>query len=284
MNIISTNSSKNKKKKSLLDETKSELASLAEKVIARDIANSVDITKEFTEEEFENELDSAFLFLLYGSSWETTLRKNPQFRRALVEIEDIPLLCKGSECVFASKCQAIKHLNEAQRERLVGTDCREERYYGMRKFAEQIKNLHIQQEDSPDIILVTNLVKKLILQRRIGKRLSMEEDGLTMEVIDAISPISERLFFKRVEHPLHKEYERLEKQIIAIQRELMSTRKQRFEVSKNSGQKTTLDKMLELVRQAQSITTSEEKQALEAQNVEEITSSTYTEDNSFEDS
>ncbi len=180
------------------------------------------------EEEFTSALDSVAKFLLFGTSWEdaTISKKVPM-------LSDMPLVCKVHSCPFASKCAVLKNTPKGKEGDLLGTDCRAEKLFGVEQFSALVKELHVNPEQTVDVINVTSLVRLLIIKRRMDLYLSIE--GMIYDEIGTVNQRTGQAYGKKTLHPLFKEYDKVEKQIHALQAQLMASRKDRASLAATVG-------------------------------------------------
>lgn len=176
-------------------------------------------------EEFETAVDYLCALLLFGSKWEEGMVRSPRLRREIPGLQDLPLVCKAHECPYAAVCPVLREMPQAQWRTLVGTPCRADVVYSTKLFADQVQSLNVGPEHSSDIISISNLIRYMIIQRRLDWELALR--GMTEKRVDAINPVDGEVFWKSTPTELLKEMERVNKQIAVIQSQLASTRRDR---------------------------------------------------------
>lgn len=187
-----------------------------------ELANKFDISAPATEEEFESSLDRLAAMLLFGTRWEAKLADSPRHRRNLPILGAIPLVCKGSECMFADVCEVLaKH---PEPELLVGTRCRVEKDLILRSFTGWVHELDISPTATTDILNVASLVRLEILLHRIDWRMAI--CGF-MDKIPVFNSKTGAVHHIYQPTQLLKYSDDINKQIKSIQGQLMASRKDR---------------------------------------------------------
>jgi hypothetical protein len=186
------------------------------------------------ETDFEDSVDMLAQYLLFGTKWETVITNDPKARRKVPILGDVPLVCKAEDCPYAQKCPVLREIKvSADRLKLVGTECRADKIYAIEEFAAFVQDLQIDPEQTTDIINVASLIRLLILKRRIDWTLAIE--GIMDKEPGVIDQRTGQVYFKRVVHPLLKVSESLEKQIAALQKQLMADRQARAALAASLG-------------------------------------------------
>lgn len=198
-----------------------------------EVFKKVYLSDPLSEKEFESALDLLAQYLLFETKWEVDIVKNPKKRKVPI-LDDIPLICKANECLYADKCPVLKSIpKNSDRLKLVGTECRADRIYALEAFADFIKELQIDVDNTTDIINVASLVRNLILKRRIDWTLAIE--GIMHKEPGVIDQRTGQVYWKAVVHPLLKVSEALEKQIAVLQKQLMADRQARASFAASLG-------------------------------------------------
>lgn len=199
-----------------------------------EIENSLYSDIPLTDEKFESLLDKLAELLLFGTRWNVSSSLKKGIRSQIPILGDVPLICKGTECPYAPKCNTIKKIkDEVDLLRLIGSECREDKIFGIEQFAAFVKDLQIDPEQTTDVINVASLVRLLILKRRIDWSLAIE--GLVEQEPNVVNQSTGQVYFKRVVHPLFKVSESLEKQIASVQKQLMADRQARASLAMQAG-------------------------------------------------
>jgi hypothetical protein len=202
-----------------------------------EVYQNFDLTDPCTEEEFDTTLNKVAKYLLFGTKWE------PQSSvKKISVINDLPMICKGFACPLAAKCPVLKGMAKSSVPKIIGTDCRAEKIYGLEQFAAFIRELDISPEQTTDILNVTALVRCLIIKRRTDWHIAIE--GLLNDEIAVVNQRTGQHYDKKVVHPLFKESEKLEKQIHALQSQLMASRKDRANLAATVGKNADILKKL----------------------------------------
>lgn len=178
-----------------------------------------------TEGDFREQLEAFASFLLFKTEWD----KQDNVIKEINIIHDVPLICHVEFCPYAAKCDVLPNLSDAEKEELRETNCRSERIYGIKHFASLVKDLSIRPADSIDVQNVADLVRLFILKRRIDWQISI--DGM-IEREEYIADNKGTVLTRRDSHPLLKEYERINKQIISLSKQLMASRRDRLTIAK----------------------------------------------------
>jgi hypothetical protein len=178
------------------------------------------------EDEFVQALEELASLLLFDTDWS----KHSQSLKHLDIIHDVPLVCKVEFCPYASKCDVLPHLTDSEREQLRDTPCRSERMFALRQFVAFVRDLSIRPSDAIDVQNVADLVRLSILKRRIDWQISM--DGM-IEYEKYVADNKGTVFTKRDSHPLLKEYERVNKQIASLAKQLVASRRDRITLAKD---------------------------------------------------
>ncbi len=207
-----------------INNTKKELAKSVE----------VDLYAIVNEEEFTDAIDAFTRFLLFGTRWEELAIKNPKIRKTIPTLSDIPLQCKAYDCIYASKCPILKALdNKRDGNKLIGTDCRADQIHGVETFTALVKDMQIEPDQTTDIMTVAQIVRNLIFKRRIDWSIAIE--GMELEEPTVIDQRSGQVHFKKVSHHLHNLSAQLDKQIAALQKQLMADRAARATLAASLG-------------------------------------------------
>jgi hypothetical protein len=187
-----------------------------------------------SDNDFEDQMDLLAQYLLFGTKWESIITKNPKLRRKVPILGDIPLVCKATDCPYATKCPVLKGIPvNADKLKLVGTECRADKIYAVESFADFVKDLQIDPEQTTDIINVASIIRLLILKRRIDWTLAIE--GIMDKEPGVIDQRTGQVYFRNVVHPLLKVSESLEKQIAVLQKQLMADRQARAALAASMG-------------------------------------------------
>lgn len=178
-----------------------------------------------TEAEFEDAIDILAQYLLFETGWESILSGSPKMRRKIPIIYDVPLICRADECPYASQCPIFNAMEKRETLKLIGTKCRADKIYATEMFSSFVKDLEIDPSQTNDVIGVANMVRLLILKRRVDWQIA--RDGLLEREPSAVDPKTGQVYFKSVVHPLLKHSESLEKQLASAQKQLMADRQTR---------------------------------------------------------
>lgn len=197
----------------------------ARKNLIQSQAQNFSISNPRSAADFDTAVDYLCAMLLFGTLWEAELIKNPALRRTLPGLQHMPLTCHTRECPYAAVCPVLKDMPEERWQELEGTQCRADVVYSTKLFTDQIQSLDIGPQHSNDIISVSNLVRYMLIQRRLDWELSL--NGMTDKRVDAINPLTGEVHYKRPPSEILREMERVNKQIILIQNSLASTRRDR---------------------------------------------------------
>lgn len=217
---------------------------LAQQLTKADIetkALSFNIAAPVSEEEFSDSLQSLGAYLLFNTNWDYA-RTGKAFPKTLPVVGDVSLVCKAEQCIYHDQCPAMKGLSQAAKEKLVGTQCRVERHYGVTFFADIVKDLSISPDQSIDLLNAANLVRWMIYRRRLDWAMNIE--GSSLDGIVAVNPISGVPFYETKGHPLLKEIERADKMIESAQKSLVASRKDRIQLASQLGRGQSVLKSL----------------------------------------
>lgn len=209
-----------------------------------------DLAKPISEQEFDTALDWLFNFLLFDvKSWQGELIKDPQLRRDLPILESFPLYCKGRGrprdpenpddrgepgCRYFKVCPVMRRLSEAEQDSLVGTPCRVDKHEGVRNFTAQVRELGITPDETSAIIQVAQLVRLLVLQRRIDWEFALND--IVYKEIATFNPQTGAPAYERRVNQLMKESRGIETQISRLQSQLLATRKDRAQIAQGLKQ------------------------------------------------
>ena len=198
------------------------------------LLNKLHDSSPINQTDFEDSIDTLAQYLLFGTKWETVINNNPKARRKVPIIGDVPLVCKADDCPYAAKCPILKEIKlPTDRLKLVGEECRADKIYAIEEFAAFVQDLQIDPEQTTDIINVASLIRLLILKRRIDWTLAIE--GIMDKEPGVIDQRTGQVYIKKVVHPLFKVSESLEKQIAALQKQLMADRQARAALAATLG-------------------------------------------------
>lgn len=185
------------------------------------------------DEQFDQMLIEFAEFLLFDTKWEPIFKQTTKLREVIPILEDVPMVCKGKDCPYADKCPLISKLNDNEILGLVGSDCRIDRVEALKQFSSLVKELDINPNQATDILNVTSLVRLYIFKRRIDWQIAL--DGMMTKEPGAVNQRTGQVYWKEAVHPLYKENEKLEKQISALQTQLMASRKDRAQLASVIG-------------------------------------------------
>jgi len=193
-----------------------------------EIYKNFNLAEPCSDVEFTSALERVAQYLLFGTNWDSGIAI-----KKLDFISDIPLTCKGMECPYATKCPVLRNMKKSDIPNLIGTDCRAERIFGLENFSAIVKELGISPEHTNDIINATAIIRLQIMQRRIDWHLAI--DGMQLDEVATVNQRTGQAYSKRVTHPLFKEYEKLGKQIAALQSQLQASRKDKANLAATVG-------------------------------------------------
>jgi hypothetical protein len=131
-------------------------------------------------------------------------------------------------------------MSARDQDKLVGTQCRADKLFGVQNYAMIIKDLDIQPGQAIDLINAANLVRWMIYRRRLDWQLAIE--GLTINAVMAVQKGTE--LGEQKAHPLFKEAERVDKMIDAAQKSLVASRKDRLALAAQFGKEKDVIKNL----------------------------------------
>lgn len=179
------------------------------------------------EEDFELLLDMAIREHLDDTEWRSV---EESIKKVAFILEDLPLICQVDDCPYARKCDVLARMPDpAKREKLRGTLCRSEMIFMARQFVYLVRDLKIPPSAASDILNVIDLVRNLVLKRRIDWHIALE--GMLEDVPAAVSPDG-TIYTRRVPHPLIVVAETLQKQINVLYKQLMASRRDRLTLVK----------------------------------------------------
>lgn len=187
-----------------------------------------------TPEEFTNALEDLVSFLLFDIQvWQDYIVSSRKVLRKFPLLKDLPMVCKGVNCPYAEKCDILRGAKENNTEdSLIGTDCRNEQLYAVQLFTDLVTELNIKPDQSTDILIVTNLIRLMILKRRIDWDISTR--GMIIQEPVAVT-ITKEALFKKASHPLLKESEKIDRQINILFSQLVASRKDKIAVAAQLG-------------------------------------------------
>jgi len=208
-------------------------------------AQNFELVKPVSEAEFDLALDWLFNFLLFDvKSWQPELIKDPQLRRDLPILQSFPLFCKGEGrprdpddetdrgepgCRYFKVCPIMRALPPDKQRELVGAPCRVDKHEGVRNFTSQVKELGITPDETSAIIQVAQLVRLLVLQRRIDWEFALND--IMYNEVAGFNPITGQPAYEKRVNQLMKESRAIETQISRLQSQLLATRKDRAQVA-----------------------------------------------------
>jgi hypothetical protein len=188
-------------------------------------SKTFDLGAPLTDEEFDDALDYVAATLLFDTQWDGLVLANPKIRRQFPVIDDVALICKVEECPYAQKCPVLKAMKPSDRSKLLGTECRADREFGIRVFTAQVRELSIAPESFTDIMSVAAIVRLYITNRRIDWHIALDTPiDLVPGVVDQRTS---KIYWKKEAHPLYKIYLDNAKQIKSLQEGLLASRKDR---------------------------------------------------------
>lgn len=193
-------------------------------------AESFDYAQPQNEVEFNKNLDLLLKYLLFETKWDSPTIRQSHLLDRIPHLQDLPLVCKAKECEYALKCPIMRKLNDRQQEAtFIGTECRADKIFAVEQFVAFVKDLSIDPEQTTDVVDVANLIRLLILKRRIDWTLAVE--GLTVND-PALIWQKDGTVHRRLEaHPLLRIGDGIEKQIQAAKKQLMAGRASRAEMA-----------------------------------------------------
>lgn len=217
--------------------------------------NNFSLAAPITDKEFDTALDFLFNYLLFDvKSWQPELIKDPTIRQEMPILSSFPLHCKGrgkpimtkvldeetgeeeeiptghykGGCRYYEMCPIMRKLEPEQQEELLGKPCRVDQHEGVRLFSAQVKELNISPHETASIIQVAQLVRLLILQRRIDWELAYYD--LAYDEVTTINPVTGAKIYQRQVNQLIKEGRAIENSINKLQSQLLATRKDRAQM------------------------------------------------------
>jgi len=170
-------------------------------------------------EEFFKELETMRPDLIYSEGW-TTAQKNQasdMLRPARTKanmLSAIPLLCAGSECVFAPSCPLLKEGLAP-----IGKSCPIESAAAMQFFSDYVEELGVDTSRMIEVSLVRDLVDQEIQQMR--KTWILSQEHFIQENVAGITADGEVVTKKELhqavayEDKIHKRKEKLRNALLA---------------------------------------------------------------------
>ena len=168
--------------------------------------------------------------LVFEANWTDNAVNINRLNDIVPHVRHSSLICKGDECPFAAKCSVLRSLPQGMKKVIVGTDCREERIYGVKTFVEWINNLNVSPDETPELLNLAQLVSDLILLRRIKMELAVyAHHGSLIQEKSANPKTGEIYDSKLVQHPLIDAEDRINKRIESLQKRLIASRKDKMD-------------------------------------------------------
>lgn len=189
---------------------------------------------------FDEALENMAAFLLFDTKvWQEHIVKNRKILQKFPLIMDMPLVCKATKCVYASKCSVLKKVvNFEDQTKMEETDCKDEKIYSVNLFVDLVKELSIGPDATSDLLLVSSLVRLHVMRRRINWSIAI--DGMTQEEPAVASTKTNHVYWKKTSHPLLRESERIERQINILFSQLVASRKDKLAAAASLGKRNDL--------------------------------------------
>ena len=187
-----------------------------------------------TDTEFKDAIDALCTSVLGNlPEWSGKITGNPL--RTIPLLNDIPMVCKGSECPFAVKCEVLRAVKDSPSEmlKLIGTSCRIEEVLIPKYFMDYLQLLQIKPVDIGDILEVANLVSLIVHRRRIELDISIH--GINERMVVGVS--QGKSIIQRTNNPSYKLLESINKQIASIESQLATSRKDRMSMENKNVDK-----------------------------------------------
>ncbi len=187
-----------------------------------------------TNEEFKETIDSICKTVLSNlPEWSAKTLTNPI--RNQPGLREIPLLCKGTECDYASKCEVLNAVKDKPAEiiKLIGTTCRIEEVMIPEYFMRYLHFANVKPTDFGDILAISNLVSLIVQRRRILLDISIH--GINERMTVGIQ--QGQAIKQRTNNPSFKLLESVNKQIAVIEGQLATSRKDRMSLENKNVDK-----------------------------------------------
>lgn len=179
--------------------------------------------------EFDRQLEKLAQILVFEARWNDSELHTSKLNEIVPHVRHSSLICKADDCPFARKCSVLNSIKPEFRLAMNGTDCREERIFGVKTFVEWVNNLSVSPDETPELLNVAQLVHDLILQRRIRMELAMYAHHGTLS--EEFSSTKTGVIFtsKFAMHPLIDAEDKITKRIETLQKRLIASRKDKLD-------------------------------------------------------
>jgi hypothetical protein len=166
--------------------------------------------------------------------------------RVIPILDTIPMVCRGDKCPYAHVCPVMRALEGKPDEKtaLLDKPCRVDRQEAASIFSRMVRQLEIKPHETVDLLTVAAYVRCMIFLRRVDWEFSIY--GMSQEVVSVVAQAGKdsKPYLKREANALMRDRAQFVKERSELEKQLMATRKDRFEMAKALGRHDDLQQSL----------------------------------------